>query len=265
MEIERHILVGRMRQQLQERIAAIEADRAIGAPASAAGFGERREPGGTTRRGPVEIGPGNDPDLTLARGFLHELVGLCDGPRGSRWQPPASLLVHLAARIGGSGAVVWVGRACWPAPWMLGEGGLLDRSLCVDPGRQIGTRLWATDLAVRSSAVAAVVADGTGLDMAGSRRLQLAAKAHRTLVLLARPPGEQSARSAAASRWRVEPEVTDRRRPSWRLRLLRAKGQQLPPEKQTWIAEFSDEADLVTFPAPLADRPPAAAPRQRYA
>ncbi|MFO0874641.1 MAG: hypothetical protein U0575_11820 [Phycisphaerales bacterium] len=66
-------------------------------------------------------------------------------------------------------------------------------------------RLWAIDLALRCTGVALVVADGRGLDMAATRRLQLAAEAGQTVGLLARAPDERATLSAAATRWLVRP------------------------------------------------------------
>jgi hypothetical protein len=51
---------------------------------------------------------------------------------------------------------------------------LLDRSVFVDPATP-AERVWAIELALRCAGVAAVIADGTALSMAESRRLQLAA------------------------------------------------------------------------------------------
>ncbi len=116
---------------------------------------------------------------------------------------------------GAGGAVVWIGRRCWPHPRVMvrrdpGDGGsheaegrqLLQHSLFADP-TGVAARLWAVDLALRSPAVTAVVADGSGFDMAATRRLQLAAESGRGLALLARPPHELSELSVAVTRWVV--------------------------------------------------------------
>lgn len=85
------------------------------------------------------------------------------------------------------------------------------------------------DLALRSPAVAAVIADASGLDMASSRRLQLAAEAGLErggggLALLVRPPDEARELSAAATRWRVACVPATGRSARWSLELLRRKG-----------------------------------------
>lgn len=80
-------------------------------------------PGLDGRLGTLAGAPG------LARGALHEWIGLVDPHEGAAargpWSPPLTLLAHLAARAleerlargGGherSGSVLWVGRAVWP-------------------------------------------------------------------------------------------------------------------------------------------------------
>lgn len=150
---------------------------------------------------------------------------------------------------GGVGAVAWIGRRCWPNPRALvsGSGGgadhaLLARSLFVDPPDR-ASRLWAIDLALRSSAIAAVVADGSGFDMASTRRLQLAARdaagregAGRAggvgggFCLLLRPAADRKALSAAQTRWLVRPALAEGvggeggRSARWMIELLRRKG-----------------------------------------
>src|SRR5690606_1330400 len=104
---------------------------------------------------------------------------------------------------------------------------LLERSLFIDaPDR--ASRLWAIDLALRSPAVGAVVADGSGLDMASTRRLRLAARASGGggggFCLLLRPGSERKALSAAQTRWVVRPAPTVGRRARWMSELVRRKG-----------------------------------------
>ncbi|MEZ6015570.1 MAG: hypothetical protein R3F49_10680 [Planctomycetota bacterium] len=73
-----------------------------------------------------------------------------------------------------------------------------------------------------------MVADASGFDMAATRRLALAANTGEALALLARPPHEAGALSAAATRWQVT-RAGDSLAPRWRLTLLRAK----PPQRRT--------------------------------
>jgi hypothetical protein len=143
----------------------------------------------------------------------------------------------------GARYVVWIGRAVRPYPHLLLRGCppfsrfassrqstanvrdrlLLERSLFIDPPDD-RTRLWAIDLALRCPALSAVIADGRGLSMSQTRRLQLAAEAGGTLALLARPPEEAGELSAARTRWRVSPTPSATDRPRWNIELLHRKG-----------------------------------------
>ncbi len=189
----------------------------------------------------------------LAAGAIHEWFGAGE-PDGS-WDPPLSILVHLAWRAleeaeerGRGGRVLWIGRRGWPYPRALvGDHGvraseaglelgrleegerpgdpelLLRRSVLVD-AETAARRTWALDLALRCPSVTAVVADASGLDMAATRRLQLAAEAGGGLGLLARPPREERELSAASTRWRVRRARSESAGgPRWTLAMLRCK------------------------------------------
>jgi len=176
----------------------------------------------------------------LACGVLHEWFAV-DGESS-----PLLIFTHLArqtlhatlqgAGVGGSRTcVVWIGRRVWPYPCAIVPApasstaprhSLLNHSLFVDAPDD-AARLWAIDLAVRCPAVACVIADGSGLSLAHTRRLQLAASSSASesigdhaiagdnsggtgasggaLVLLARPPADQRTLSCAATRWLVVP------------------------------------------------------------
>ena len=138
----------------------------------------------------------------------------------------------------------------------------LDQHLFVDPP-DAATRLWAIDLALRCPAVAVTVADGSRLDMAATRRLQLAAHAGGGLGLLARPPWEISELSAAATRWSIRVCPSRTGRPNWKIRLLRCKGMRPdtdPALKHTAVVvEWSREKSLICIPAELVGRSGAAA------
>ncbi len=127
----------------------------------------------------------------------------------------------------------------WPADaWGYGEDTrLLARSIFIK-AQSREQRLWAMDLALRSPAVAALVGDASGLDLASTRRLQLAAEARGGFALLARPPDEQSQLSAAGSRWRVARLPSDSQYPRWQVQLLRAK-----PGAIDWPRESGAAAD----------------------
>lgn len=222
----------------------------------------------------------------LLAGAVHEWVAAADegaawGNESRKYLPPLALLMHLARRAMGGRAsekqgqgrgqgqwAVWVGRSCFAHPHGLvveGEAvdsAVLERTLWVDPPDQAG-RLWAIDLAARCAGVAVVVADGHGLDMAATRRLQLAAEAGTTLVLLTRSAREHQTLSAATTRWVARPAVSETSRPRWEIELLRCKGMQRGTGKEgrhVWLVEGKRERGqgLVVIPAEPGDRSAAA-------
>ncbi|MFT5049638.1 MAG: hypothetical protein ACI8QZ_001031 [Chlamydiales bacterium] len=182
------------------------------------------------------------------------------------WQMIEFVAATSAGRGAHSGRVLWIGPDIWPYPRALvrdfgvrssdasrapGDGAhalheevlelvrwpqdssrparhLLEHSLLVD-ARPVEKRLWAIDTALRCPSVVAVVADGSGFDMAATRRLQLAAEVGHGLALLLRPPREFKSLSAATTRWRVGRclPVDGVARPRWSLGLMRSKGHSL--------------------------------------
>lgn len=168
------------------------------------------------------------------------------GERGVRrgvYTPPLGVLGWLAGRAvesdpEGRGRLIWVGPAVWGYPPALvqaggwrGSGGgqrpdglsLVERSLFVR-ARGAADRLWAADVALRSGGASAVIADGSGFDLASTRRLQLAAEAGGGVCLLARPSWERAVLSAASTRWMVRWEASPTNSRRWGVELLRCKG-----------------------------------------
>lgn len=196
---------------------------------------------------------------------IHEWFGaeVAGGPRG---RPPLCIFQHLVRQACRAGAnegrrwAVWIGRDCWPYPWGLARADLLPHLLLIDPPDR-SSRLWAIDLAARCGGIAAVVADGGGLNMAATRRLQLAAQAGRALVLLTRPLRDLQQLSAAATRWLVQPRPSTDDQPRWRVRLLRCKAApRLAADGQgsgthnTWHLRWNDATGTVHLAADVADR-----------
>ncbi len=238
--------------QLREAIAAIEQ-----------GKSRRRAPASRRIDG-LPVTPG-----------LHEWFGLADAPRAprmQRWTPPLGILLYLARRSlespdrGGRGraGVVWIGRRCWPFFQGLSPDDrhvLLRQSIFIDPPDDM-SRLWAIDLAARCPAAAAVVADGSRLDMAATRRLQLAAESGSALVLCARPPEEIDHLSAATTRWMVRcaPSADKNpRTPRWNVELVRCRA--MRPGSQ-WTVEWKSAQGGVVVHAVLADRSDPATPQR---
>lgn len=192
----------------------------------------------------------------LAAGALHEWI--VDGLA----VPPLRVLMHLARRAMNGLAVAWIGRACWPYPPALARGWgadreLLDRSIFVDAA-SIDERVWAIDLALRCPAVAAVVADASGLGLAATRRLQLAAADGGGIGLLARPSAERGAISAARTRWAVRATRSESEGPAWSVELLRCKGVRPVGEGARWIVQEDHETGDVCVAAHSGDGPGAA-------
>ena len=228
-------------------------------------------------------------------------------------QPPAGVLwsrvvaaeaARRSAPGGGSGRslIAWVGDWCWLNPRSVD--GTPENWLWLRTARQ-ADRVWAIELCCRNPAVSVVVADGRGLAMAATRRLQLAARAGGVRVLLARTPEELRAPSAAPVRGLVDSRGTDllegdagwpRRLPGaradaavaegrapfaalspaptraaspprWNARLLRRKGLRPTddPSESGWVVEKRHARMVLRSPGRLADRPPPAEAPQRLA
>ena len=229
----------------------------------------------------------------LIRGVVHEWFGVADLSQHTeavqltkaklhsplpQWTPPMGILLHLARcslKHSTNRCVVWIGKRCWPYPHALVCGDdyqrqLLRQSFFIDCPNQ-ASRLWAIDSAARCPAVAAVIADGSGLVMAHTRRLQLAAEAGSALVLLARPPCELDRLSPATLRWLVSCAPATGKTPKWIVQLLRCKGSQhrskmfrRDAENQPrWMMEWNRAQGGVVIHAPLVGRPAPAAQSQR--
>jgi hypothetical protein len=204
------------------------------------------------------------PCAVLPRGVLHEWLCSDDG-RGRAWTPPLGVFIHLAHRALGdaSSLVVWIGRGIWPQAHALAHTSrrLLDHSLLIDPMAEHdggSHRLWTIDLCLRSAAVAVVIADASGMQLAHSRRLQLAAESGRALTLLARPNHEQSILSAAPLRWRIDRARSPTSQPRWNVELVRCKGVQRCHGRDanaSLVLERDRATGCLCVPADMADRP----------
>lgn len=200
----------------------------------------------------------------IPRAGLHEWWGRPDDVRAVLVQLAWNALLHdVRHHPGAHRHVVWVGRDAWPAPGELVRGmragiagmfgapiartwpdaRLHDRALLVDvPARDAGARLWAIEQAARCPGVCAVFADGRGLDLPATRRLQLAAQSVLLCTLRGaeRSPGaRRRVLSACSTRWSVEGTLAERvpwlrvfhplaaripADPAWKVTLERAKG-----------------------------------------
>jgi len=232
--------------------------------------------GGTAPAGAAASASGKTPPPDPERAARRPDTRRADG-----WRPPLCLLAHLAwqALVASTPPrwIIWIGKACFPYPGILvrdagSDQRLLAQSLFISaPSAE--SRLDAIDLALRSTAVDAVIADGSALSMAATRRIQLLAGKYQTLACILRPPWEQHAPSCAQTRWlvRCAPPAPRSARtsfaPRWCVELLRCKGVPIDNHHGPWVLEWdSDTRTLhlsseVVHPARTAQQP--ARPRGR--
>lgn len=173
--------------------------------------------------GAVPLAPAIDAALPaggLARGAVHEVLAADPGV-GSAF---AALLLGRAG-----GPVVWIEARPELCPQGLAGFGFDPAALIVVRARGVDA-LWAAEEALRSPAVAGVLAALPRLDLAAGRRLQLAAETGGALGLVLRPDAAAPAPSGARTRWRIAPlpgapgprHLVEA--PRWRIELLRARG-----------------------------------------
>lgn len=184
-------------------------------------------------------------DLSLQPG-LHEWFQ--DGH--DQRLPPLSLLIGLAQQAicrHPRKCIAWIGQRCWPYPHALvqreplrqrhADRRLLKQSVFVRAVSK-SERIWAAELALRCSGIALVATDGRGLEMAESRRLQLAAHHSGAVGLLVRPARELNELSAARTRWRVSSAPSATHHQSWTVQLLRCKGlQPINEGTRAWLVQ----------------------------
>jgi hypothetical protein len=199
--------------------------------------------------------------------------------RPSAWAPPLAVLIDVArsAAHAASGAAVWIGDRVCPYGRALAEPApiaclreaqqahhsrdLLARSVFVRAA-SAADRLWSCEVALRSGAACAVIADGSGFDLAATRRLQLAAEAGGTPCLLARPDRELSVRSAAMTRWVVRWAASEHAARRWSVELVRCKGLRRASELgRPLILEQDHATGAVRLVADVLDRSGHAAAR----
>ena len=206
------------------------------------------------------------PGGAFVRGAVHELLFAPGHP------PPRTLALVLARAAlasaegsadGGAGAVVWSDPRGELYPPALAAGGLpLDRVFLLRP-RSEADEAWAVAECLRSSGVAAVVADPPRLTRVGARRLQLAAEAGGGVGLLLRST-RSAQHYAAATRWLVAPAPGEAAVQRWRVELAHGHGGRVGAAVFLEVCrDASDASDTSTPAAPhyvravdaVADRP----------
>ncbi|NBX25217.1 MAG: hypothetical protein EBQ99_04095 [Planctomycetes bacterium] len=239
-------------QAIQQQVDAVLASGRVGVPSPI--------PAGNA--GPMQVGWPALQGADLPWHGVHEAFGALDA--AALRLPAMSMALHLAWRAvmqaPSPHRVLWVGRHAWPHPRaLLGSlrglrGGWRQRldarlwhaSVFVDAGGLVD-RLWATEMSLQAPGAVLVVADGAGLNLTATRRLQLAATA--CPVLLLRPAHEAASPSAAIIRWRVQ-AGTHQDQPAWTARAVRVRSG-LPPAwldaAVSWDAWWERGSDAVAW------------------
>ncbi len=203
----------------------------------------------------------------MARPALHELIA-----DGYGHQPAvrnvglalAAALLQQQERTGARPMVLWCQRqkdaldfGRLYGPGLSGLGLSPDR-LVIVTGKRDADCLWAMEQGLRSQALAVVIGTVDRAGLFASRRLSLAAAAHRTWCLLL-PASHGQEPSAAETRWRIKavPSLSDERdekllgRPRWQLTLERNRH----GRTGRWIAEWDHEAYRFHLAPPMGNRP----------
>jgi protein ImuA len=205
------------------------------------------------------------PGPGLACGVLHEMAAADHGDRPAAF---GFLFALTAAALGsrpGPAVLVATRRALLdfgrPCGHGLAQLGLdVGRLLIVETSTDKDA-LWTIEDALRSEARPAMVAGAISgnLDLTGSRRLNLAAAAHATPLVLLRT-SIAAGTSAAATRWRIAAAPAARDRfgafagPRWRVALERCRN----GRPGQWLIEWTHVAHCFRLVESVADRAPVA-------
>jgi protein ImuA len=123
--------------------------------------------------------------------------------------------------------------------------------------------LWVMEEALKCEGLACVIAEIPDIDLAQSRRLQLATeKSHVTGILLRKEPKRSLSATACSARWQIRPQATalDDRvpgvgNPRWEVNLLKVKN----GEGGKFYIEWTEDR-FVPFESPMASTQPQAIP-----
>jgi protein ImuA len=206
----------------------------------------------------------------MARPALHELVADGYGHQPAVREVGLALAASLLRRqsAGARSMVLWCQRQKDELEFgrLYGPGlsglGLAPDQLVIVTGRRDSDCLWAMEQGLSSGSLAAVIGAVDRVGLIASRRLSLAASAHRTWCLLL-PARHGREPSAAATRWRVRTESSqsderDRKllgRARWQLTLERNRH----GRTGHWIAEWDHAAYRFHLVDPMGNRPAAVA------
>jgi protein ImuA len=208
----------------------------------------------------------------LAAGVLHEVMAEAYSDRPSAFGFACALIVGALRARPGPAMLVMSARALSdhgrPHAHGLRQLGIDLKRLVLIETRNDKDAHWALEETLRSQARPSIVSAAVGgtLDLTVSRRLNLAAAAHGTPLVIVRP-SNASGTTAAATRWRIRSTAgtADRfgalDKSTWHARLERCRNGR-PGE---WLIEWTDVAHCFRLAQSLADRPRASRAAIRFA
>ncbi len=187
---------------------------------------------------------------------LHEVASAGEREAGAA----VGFLLALVTRVMKveAGPVLWIGRNPEIYAPALAALGFDPARLIVARARTEVDRLWAFEEGLRTKGLAAAVAElEKPLDLAGSRRLQLAAEKGTTGFAL-RLGGGDAAASAVETRWRIASapsvgpadDMEGIGDPRWQVVLERCRG----GRPGDWLMEKNDATGDLTLAPSLRDR-----------
>jgi protein ImuA len=220
------------------------------------------------------------PDGGLAGGALHEIVPGDVAHDGAALGFAAAVLGRIARAR--RGQILWIHRdagASTAPPYAPALAAFVDPArVILAVSRRVEDALWTMEEGLRCGALAAVIGEIDKVELAATRRLQLAAEKSGVPALLLRAADKKSAAiSAAVTRWRVASapsrarldadgaSLQDIAGPRWRLDLLRNRfGDPARVETPSWLVEWTDEKGHLAVVSETVGRPHGA-PAQRLA
>lgn len=180
----------------------------------------------------------------LEKGRIHQWH-TAGADQGQAWYPPLTLFAKLVCLAKTGGRVLWIGRKCWPSFQLLSALAagdacrLMEGSVFLDPLTD-DERFWAIGQGLRCAGAGCVIADGSGMDVTASRRLQLAAESGKVLGLIARPSWEIDEPTYAATRWLVQPHESADGLPRWDIELKSCRGQPVGQDApRRWTVDWT--------------------------
>ena len=182
------------------------------------------------------------PDEVFPLGAIHELLS-----QGNEMTAAStgfmSGLLGMILRAGGF--IIWIAKKRTVFPPGLARFGLeTDRIVFIDVERDQEI-LWATEEALRSKGIAAVVSEIADVDLTSTRRMQLAVEQSQVTGFLLRSNPKKSGSSSCVTSWRIRPLPTSFSDgmpgvgfPHWNVELTRARNGK-PGE---WQIEWREDA-----------------------